>query len=400
MPLVSVALPVYRAADTLRGAAGCLLAQTHSDLDIMLVLNGSDAETTSIAHDIARADPRVRVLTLPEPHLAAALNAALNSARSNLVARMDADDTCEPERIAQQAEYMTSHPKVAALGSAWEQADSAGRVLATVRPPTDPRETRWRLLLGNPFAHGSMMLRRDAVLAMGGYHTAYERAQDYELWLRLSAISDVCALPRVLYRHHSRGGTSYSASHLQAQLAARIMVGAWRGLPPSDDGEVSLLLSEAMSNSATASNAAESLAEEMTSHGATIESLLAYLWVGHTLPPMTRAAAEISRRSHAHVVATELKSAGVRRLWLWGAGAHSAWLLPVLRDEGITVQGLVDDALAGTERLGFMVARPDTLAPGTSVLLSSDAFEDKLWEASTLLRDRGVRVHRMYTGHS
>jgi glycosyltransferase involved in cell wall biosynthesis len=176
MTAVTVALPINRlpnggdgrGAARLRAAFESIVGQAHRELEILIVANGADEGTLRSVRELAASDPRARVVELAEANLGGALNAALAEASHELVARMDADDWCVPSRLAVQVEEMLRRPEIAALGCAWEQADERGQVGAVVRPPCNRSEARWRLLIGNSFAHGSMMLRRSAVLAVGG----------------------------------------------------------------------------------------------------------------------------------------------------------------------------------------------------------------------------------------
>ncbi|CAG1001418.1 O-antigen biosynthesis glycosyltransferase WbnJ [Phycisphaerales bacterium] len=400
MSLISVALPVWNAADTLAQAVACLTAQTHADLEVLVVLNGGDEATAASAGEAAKRDARVRVLSLEQASLPAALNVALREAKGELVARMDADDWCPPERIATQGAAMSARPGLAALGSAFELEEtsgpSAGQVTATIRPPTDPRESRWRLLLGNPFAHGSMMLRRDAVLRAGGYDERLPRAQDYDLWLRLAEPGEVCALPDVLYRHRRRAAGAYSASGLQASLGADVMVRAWGSLPGDGLEEIGEVLAQAMAGEESPGGARRAIEEWMAARGPSREAILAWLWLGDAAPTLGRAAVEACRGARAREVARAIRAAGGSAVWLYGAGMHSGWLIDEVRSAGLEVRGLIDDSLAGQARHGFMVGAPEAPQPGEHVLLSSDTFEDQLWARSEELRRRGTRVWRLY----
>src|SRR5262245_5506514 len=120
MEPVTVALPVYNDEGTLTQACDCLLAQTWRSLDIAIILNGSNAQTESTAQSLARRDQRIRLLRLKDPNLAAALNLALRESSSDFVARMDADDTCPPDRIARQVAHIKERPTLAALGCAYD----------------------------------------------------------------------------------------------------------------------------------------------------------------------------------------------------------------------------------------------------------------------------------------
>lgn len=389
---VSAVLPVCRAEPaTLRNAMACLRGQTIEKLEILVVLNGADTATARLVRDQAGIDERIRVIELPEPGLSAALNAGLKEARHELVARMDADDTCAPHRLERQASYMSEHPDVVALGTAFDGVDEHGFRLGIERPPTDPREVRWRLLLGNVFCHGSMMLRRSPVLEAGGYDTACRFAQDYDLWLRLSRAHDLANLPDVLY-HYS---ANMERKHVeQARTAAAKMVEAWAALPPAERDVLEAIAAHAARASWGGQAARQTLSELETllrDRGPTRECLMAWQWVagraGKLCDPRLARLREAGRR---------LVRAGVGRVWLYGAGRHTAWLMDNTDELGVQVAGIADDRLAGAERCGLAVVAPDAVPDDADVLISSDSQEPKLWEASLPMRVRGVRVWRIY----
>jgi hypothetical protein len=394
-PGISVALPIFRAGSTLRQAVGCITDHAEHALDLMLVLNGSDPATHALAHDLARHDRRIRVMTLPEPNLAAALNLAFEAAEFPLVARMDADDTCPPGRLKLQAEYLARHPEVAGVGCAWELAEPDGRVLTVVRPPTDPARLRWRLLLGNVLAHGSMMLHRDAVRRAGGYDTACARAQDYDLWLRLAG--SLAALPDVLYRHRARfPGDPGRSTAEQAAVAAPRMLAAWRCLAMGHATNLDSALASALERGEDPARAVACIERELDSTGPTADALLAWLWTHWNTPPAPRRAAELCRRARVREIGARLRALGVPSIHLWGAGDHTRRMLQHPADLGVPIVGLVDDALAGQERFGRVVRHPADLRPSDHVLISTDWHEDDVWASSAPHRARGIRVFRLY----
>jgi len=266
VPQVTIALPVHRAPGTLSRAVGCLTRQTLADLEILIVLNGSDDETNDAAATLARGDSRIRMIRLPQANLSNALNAALRESRTDFVARMDADDECAPDRLERQVAAMTERSNLAALGCAWMQLAPDGDLRAIMRPPADPREARWRLLTGNPFAHGSMLLRRKDILSAGGYDTRRTRAQDLDLWLRLSRRNAIAAIPEALYTFHLREHTGFSASQEQARHAAELFLEAWNDLSAQGPAPAAELLARAL----CAPSRAEALGpieQALTEHG-------------------------------------------------------------------------------------------------------------------------------------
>ena len=386
---LSVALPIHRDPGTLANAARCILAQTARDLDIMLILNGSDDATRAAARSLNASDSRVRIIELPDANLAAALNTALEAARHPLVARMDADDTCPPGRLALQRDFLNAHPDLAALGCAWELADDSNSVLTVVRPPECPARLRWRLLLGNTLAHGSMMLRRDAVLRAGGYDTRCDRAQDYDLWLRLPG--RIACLPDVLYRHRVRDTADPARSTPdQSRTAASRILTAWRALPHDHNPATEAALARGLARDP----AAIADLERDLDRAPSAESLLAWLWSQWNTPPAPRRAAEVARRALTREVAARIRAAGATRLWLWGAGDHTRRLLQHPEDLALPVAGLIDDA--PREHAAIPVVAPAAIAAGEHVLVSSDWNEHAIWLSAAPHRARGVHVHRLY----
>lgn len=400
MTLVSIAMPVRHAADTLARALASLAAQTHAEHEVLLVLNGSDEATRRVAQAAAARDGRIRLLTPRVSNLAMALNVALREARGECVARMDADDECVPERLRIQIDAMRARPRLAALGSAWECHRPHGQGSDMIRPPTDEREARWRLLLSNPFAHGSMMLRRREVLDAGGYDERLERAQDYDLWLRLSgcmgSTAGVGAVDAVLYRHFLRQDDSYSSCPVQACVTASLLARAWAALPERDDVEPEIALATALGQSGGAEQAREMLEQAMTSRGPSRSLLMAWMWARACVPGSSRGIEELCRGARIREVCREIAQQGVGSVWVYGAGSHTPGVLAALGDAGLTLAGLVDDALAGTTRHGVRVESPASIPDDACVLLSSIAHEEALWNAAAPLRQRGVRVLRIY----
>jgi glycosyltransferase involved in cell wall biosynthesis len=207
-PAVSVILPVRNGARYLGLAAGSILAQTFSDLELLVVDDGSEDATPAILARMAQADPRVRVLSGPPLGLVAALNRGLHAAASSFIARMDADDVAWPDRLARQMALLTSEADVVAVGTGWRVVDADGTARRVVRPPASPDAIRAALRRSNPIAHPTVLMRREAVLAVGGYRAAFRQAQDLDLWLRLAEHHDLRNVPEPLLDLREHGGQS------------------------------------------------------------------------------------------------------------------------------------------------------------------------------------------------
>jgi Glycosyl transferase family 2 len=227
-PRISVIMPVRDGARWLGEAIASITAQTLSDLELIVIDDGSVDQTAALVEASARADARVRLFRQGRLGLVAALNCGLTAARGALIARMDADDRSAPQRLQRQSEHLRNHPEIGLLGSWAERIDADGAVRGVLKPAVAPDALAALLSRTNPFVHSSVMVRAAVLCAVGLYRPAFEGAEDYDLWLRVAEVTQVANLPECLlqYRWHSasathRAGVRQLFSTRLAQRAAR-----------------------------------------------------------------------------------------------------------------------------------------------------------------------------------
>jgi len=205
---VTVLLPVYNGAATLRQSIDSVLAQDVDDWELLVVDDASTDGSADIAHVYAARDPRIRVVAhAVNAGLAATLNEGLEEAGHELVARLDQDDEALPPRLRLQTAFMAEHPNVVAAGSHVLHMGVTTRFDRLIALPSTPREVARRLPRENCLYHPSVIMRREPVLAAGGYRSEFKNAEDYELWLRLARSHDLANVPEPLIRYRfSLGG--------------------------------------------------------------------------------------------------------------------------------------------------------------------------------------------------
>lgn len=183
--LVSVLMSTYNNEATLPAAIDSILAQTLDDFELILCNDASSDGTWDILCRYCERDPRIRIFQNRDNiGLAASLNRCLGVAAGEYIARQDADDVSDPERLERTLAYLqrTGAPYV---GCGVYVFDRDGVWSRRLHPE---QITRHIIAKKNPFFHPTMVFRRGILEQVGGYRVAAEtrRAEDYDLVMRLA----------------------------------------------------------------------------------------------------------------------------------------------------------------------------------------------------------------------
>lgn len=207
---VSIILPVFNRLHYLRAAVDSVLAQTFQDWELILADDDSGAEARHYMRDLrASAGPRVKVLWMK--HLGnpdAVRNVALREVQSPYVAFLDSDDMWLPRKLQAQLDSMRSRGTCDWSYTRCLFVDGAGQPLTGCSLRYPKVKDGWILesvLRGDAaVAHSSLMARRQALLAVGGYPEDMPGIGDYEVCARLAARSEIAFIdePLVLLRQH------------------------------------------------------------------------------------------------------------------------------------------------------------------------------------------------------
>lgn len=225
---LSVLMPVYHRESPrfLRECLASLAAQTVTADEVVIVEDGPlGAELKEVIRAARQALPIVSVPLPVHGGLGTALRAGMDACRGELVARMDADDLCTPERFARQLDFLERNPQVDVVGGAIAEFRSDPLAIESVRRlPASGRALLNFAKLRNPMNHMTVMFRRRAVLDAGSYKSCAD-FEDYHLWARmlrrgcrLHNLGDVLVHVRCGNgMQRRRGGWSYLTGELAFQ---------------------------------------------------------------------------------------------------------------------------------------------------------------------------------------
>jgi glycosyltransferase involved in cell wall biosynthesis len=225
-PAVTVLLPVRDARETLRACLDSLAAQTLEEHEVVAVDDGSVDGSAELLEERAQRDSRVRSLLGARRGLVSALNTGLAAVRAPLVARMDADDECLPARLALQKARLDADGAVHVLGC---RVRLAGARSEGLQGYVDWQNTLLEhdailrdRFVESPLVHPSVMMRTDALRALGGWRD-FPGPEDYDLWLRgfeaglgFAKLAEPLLVWRDSPRRLTRTDPRYSAESFQA----------------------------------------------------------------------------------------------------------------------------------------------------------------------------------------
>jgi glycosyltransferase involved in cell wall biosynthesis len=229
MAKISVLMPVFNVEVYVAEALASIQSQTFTDIEIVVVDDGSTDCTPRIVEQFASADPRIILLRTPRNlGLSAALNFGLAHCHAPFIARMDGDDIALPTRLEKQLQYLEKNPGVALVGCATMAIDQSGRAipgLRVSRKPARDEEIANTMLLASPCLH--IWLARSELYAQLSGYREMATAEDYDFLLRaISAGFRVSNIPEPLMLIRRRAGNL--SSRLEQRKAHYYIIHLYR----------------------------------------------------------------------------------------------------------------------------------------------------------------------------
>ena len=182
---ISVLMGIYNCAKTLPEAVDCILNQTYTNWELIMIDDGSKDDTYEVACALAESDSRIKVFKNEKNiTLAPTLNRCATHATGEYLARMDGDDVCDSTRFEKEIDFLETHPEYALVSCQMALYDENG-IYGVVNHIENP--TKKGLLKRSQFCHAGCMMRKSVFDNLGGYSESsnYVRVEDYDLWTRM-----------------------------------------------------------------------------------------------------------------------------------------------------------------------------------------------------------------------
>lgn len=214
----------YNSADYLAGAIESILAQSFSNLEFIIIDDGSRDGTPNIIRHYETIDTRIVNIKKSNSGLADSLNLGLSIAKGSWIARLDADDIAHPERLQRQYEFIQQRRDIVALGSGCTEIDKEGKEIADHYYPRRHDALVKHIAEGrSPFPHSSALFCRKTANLLGGYRLNMNGAEDVDLWLRMSDIGKIGSIKESLIklRKHPASISANNDRHIILGYMAR-----------------------------------------------------------------------------------------------------------------------------------------------------------------------------------
>jgi len=202
---LTILLPVRNGLSYLSGAIKSIEANTRDGDQILVVDDGSEDGTREALEDWANSNGLVEILTNPGRGLVDALNYGVSQAKYEWIARFDVDDIYSDQRLAMQCANIT--PDSVAIFSDYEIVTNDGFSLGVIPSAISHPYVYLSLIKGSRTAHPSVLMKKSAVIGVGGYRQEDFPAEDLSLWIRLGRIGQLTSVPQSLLHYRLNGGS-------------------------------------------------------------------------------------------------------------------------------------------------------------------------------------------------
>ncbi|MFA5000607.1 MAG: glycosyltransferase family 2 protein [Candidatus Paceibacterota bacterium] len=230
---VSVNIITYNRANFIAQTIESVLAQSFTHWEIIIVDDGSTDQTEEIVKKYL-TDARIRYFKNERNlGICASRNRALQESRGKYVAILDSDDIWNsPDKLKKQIDFLDDHPNYVAVGTGVIVIDQNNQERKRYLNPEQDGQIRVQILAKNPFAHSSILYRRDIARSVNGYHPNLNGIEDYDLWLKLGQKGKLHNLPSYDLNYRQHGSNISNTDRLRLMMENLNLVKKYREFYP------------------------------------------------------------------------------------------------------------------------------------------------------------------------
>ena len=197
-PKISIILPLFEAVNTLSETLDSILLQELKDWELLIINEHNNCDgSRAIANMYAFFDTRIRVISNEEQlGLAESLNRGIKEARTNYIARIDADDLANPKRLACQFHYLETHANVG-ICQTYQHHFGANETDFIHSPPIHSDALQAKLLFFCDVTHSTVMFRKNVFVKHNLWYNKDAALEDYDLWIRTLKVTEFATIPGV-----------------------------------------------------------------------------------------------------------------------------------------------------------------------------------------------------------
>jgi glycosyltransferase involved in cell wall biosynthesis len=232
MPVISVVIPVYNGEQTIKETIESVLSQTFTDFELIISNDGSQDDTLKVVSNIP--DSRIKVFSYSNAGLSTSRNRGIFQATGEYIAFIDADDLWTPDKLAEQLKVLQNNPQAAVAYSWTDSIDESGQFFRVGGHRTVNGNVLTRLILNDFIESGSNpLIRKQALIEVGGFDESLTHSEDWDMWLRLAARYHFIAVPSVQILYRVRiNSWSYNVARMEAD-SLRVIQRAYAEAPES-----------------------------------------------------------------------------------------------------------------------------------------------------------------------
>ncbi len=219
-PRVSVVMPVYNGEKYIQDAINSILNQTFADFELLIIDDGSTDGSVSVVKSYQ--DPRIKLIKNKRNlGLSETRNRGIKESQSEYIAWLDCDDISTPTRLEKQVNFLENNLEIGLCGT-WIR--KFGDKNIEVRYPLEHDLLRSLLFFKNPIATSSVLVRRNIIQNNNlFFNSAFDPAEDYHFWERLSRNTKIANIPEflTLHRIHHEQVSRANGGKLSSENAIR-----------------------------------------------------------------------------------------------------------------------------------------------------------------------------------